>query len=540
MIAQRIAPGLRRSHYGFTGWLGHDDAVWQQELALAREAIRPANCQITGTDKDKQAIAIALENAKLAGVENSIEFLVKDLFAPDFTVESAKGLMLTNPPYGERLSADDTLYQHMGAAVSEHFAGWQCGIFTADTAPLKQARLPLKPLLSLKNGSIDCQLFDGRVPAMSAAPAKPSTARASYTDETASTPPDAQPLQHKRTTEKSVSFNIDIDAFVNRIKKNQKRLKAWRKREQVTAWRIYDADLPEFAVAIDVYDCDQRYVVVQEYQAPETVNVAMAEARLQAILQALPAVLEVEAQCVHLKVRHKQAGSEQYQKHASSNITGTIAEHGYQLSVNFSDYLDTGLFLDHRKVRRYIQEQSSGNRFLNLFCYTGSATVAAASGGAKHTTSVDLSNRYTQWLTRNLQLNQLPADVHNVVRSDVLTWIKEYNGPAFDLILLDPPTFSNSTDVEDDWNLQRDHVACIDACMSMLSSDGTLVFSNNYRRFKLSGELMADSNDKALKPGRPKYRVEDRSRWSIDVDFQRNARIHQCWFITHNEGEPGG
>jgi len=355
---------------------------------------------------------------------------------------------------------------------------------------------------------------------------------------------------------------VDARPFANRLNKNLKRLKSWLKREQISAWRVYDADLPEFAVAIDVYDCADRHVVVQEYQAPATVNTAMAAARLTSLMQVIPSSLQVHADCVHLKVRERQAGLAQYEKHSGASVTGIVQELGYALECNFTDYLDTGLFLDHRRVRRFIKESASGKRFLNLFSYTGSASIAAASGGADKTVSVDLSNRYSQWLTRNFRLNQLHEDRNEVVRSDVNLWLEANKTKSFDLILLDPPTFSNSTGIDADWNVQRDHAKCIHACMAMLEPGGTLIFSNNYRRFKLDPALgtvhVANKGGKKTAPVKTdkvsrdtnslstvesanstvshtgkQYEIEDRSHWSIDQDFQRNARIHQCWFFSH-------
>jgi len=545
MIANNIAPGLHRDYFGFSGWLGHDESLWQSVLSKAKSAVTHTACILRGTDKDRRAIAIAKENAQLAGVEESVQFSVSDLFHANFnlpnvigsTDDCGDGLLVTNPPYGERLVADAAFYESLGGALSRHFAGWRCAVFTATAAPMKQARLPLKSELELRNGSIDCGLFEGNIPTSSVVRENNRDTQKIVSDDNGAETENvvAGSAVWATSTSGSVSSasnasvskaedHIDIQAFVNRVRKNAKKLKSWQKRESISAWRTYDADLPEFAVAIDIYDCGidaqrERHVVVQEYQAPATVNAAMAEARLNAILKAVPDCLETNPDNVHLKVRQKHSRESQYQKQNSTNVSGVCLENGYQLQLNFSDYLDTGLFLDHRKLRSYVQQQAKGKRFLNLFCYTGSVTVAAASGGASASVSLDLSKRYTEWLQRNLRLNKLASAEHEVIRADVIDWLKNYKGPQFDLIFLDPPTFSNSTDVENDWNLQRDHGACIRACMDMLSEKGTLVFSNNFRRFKLDTDLP--------------YRIEDKSRWSIDMDFQRNARIHQCWFIKH-------
>jgi len=576
MMACNIAPGLHREYFGFTGWLGHDEQLWKKTISDARSAVQPVGCDIRGADKDKRAIDLAIDNASIAGVENSVSFAQGDVLTETFKVNVANGLVLTNPPYGERLEIDSSFYHNLGSALSATYDGWDVGLFTADSAPVRQTRLPLKSELSTRNGPIDCALYQGKIPKASASgDASVWSATRGGSDSSASvTQSDAFALDahkpapasqfeasgsnagvdHKAALKAS---GVDTQAFANRLKKNLKHLKSWCKRERIAAWRVYDADLPEFAVAIDIYDCDEpveseaqvakRHVVVQEYQAPATVNSAMASARLSALLQVIPESLQVDPDRVHLKVREKQSGTAQYEKHASRGVTGLVRESGYVLECNFTDYLDTGLFLDHRRIRQFIQETANGKRFLNLFSYTGSATIAAAIGGATNTVSVDLSNRYSQWLTRNLRLNQLDELKNDVIRSDVMKWLDTNKSKRFDLILLDPPTFSNSTGVDADWNVQRDHEACIHACMAMLEPDGTLVFSNNYRRFKLSPELgTVHAAKKGNKPSAlaetakntncetgKQYKIEDRSHWSIDRDFQRNPRIHQCWFLSH-------
>ncbi|MFT5893761.1 MAG: 23S rRNA (guanine2445-N2)-methyltransferase / 23S rRNA (guanine2069-N7)-methyltransferase, partial [bacterium] len=256
---------------------------------------------------------------------------------------------------------------------------------------------------------------------------------------------------------------------------------------------------------------------------------AMAQARLKVIMEVVPEFLDISPEDVHLKVREVQTGLQQYEKQDSAgSMTTMVPEFGATLEVNFTDYLDTGLFLDHRPVRRHLYKQAEGKRFLNLFAYTATATIAALAGGASSSVSVDTSNRYCQWARRNLDRNQAALQNHEVVRQDVMAWLRDAavgirDESMFDLILLDPPTFSNSSSLDDDWNVQRDHVAAIDACLNVLSPGGTLIFSNNFRRFKLDASLSEDS-DRGI-------RVEDKSRWSIDRDFQRNPRIHQCWFI---------
>lgn len=529
MIACNIAPGLARSYYGFLGWLGHDDSAWNLIKNDAQQAPVSAPCSMTGSDQDAKAIQLAIENAELAGVSDAVSFTHQNIRQATSMTTLPTGLLVTNPPYGERLSIDHEFYTDLGRALSRHYDGWHCGLFAAVAAPIRDLRLPLKPSLSVRNGSIDCELYQGDIPRASGSAKKELASNKdidSADNQKSPSPWDSatNASSAKRAPETAAALPaVDATPFANRLKKNARHLKSWCKREQVHAFRVYDSDLPEFAVAVDVYDCDERHVVVQEYQAPATVNTEMARARLKALMLKVPECLNVSSDNIHLKTREKQSGLAQYEKQSAKGITAIVDEYDYRLELNFSDYLDTGLFLDHRKVRRYIQGESAGKRFLNLFAYTGSGTIAAVSGGAAYSVSVDLSNRYCQWATRNLRHNQYDENVHAVIKSDVSQWLANNTDTEFDLILLDPPTFSNSTGIDADWNVQRDHVSCIDACMNILSSNGTLIFSNNYRRFKLDKSLSAGSQ----------YNIEDKSRWSIDQDFQRNTRIHQCWFITH-------
>lgn len=505
MIASNTAPGLLREYFGFKGWKHHDQSVWQALLTEARESVRASPVLIGGADQDEAAVESARQNVAAAGLQDTVSLWHQPLSYALPTEFSAcqKGIVVTNPPYGERLAADARFYAEMGAELSRQFGGWYCALFTATTAPSNRMRLPLKTLQKAHNGGIDCVLLGGYIPA-------------------------SVGVRSKST--EVVEAGIDATPFVNRLKKNQKGLKGWLKQNSINAYRLYDADLPDFAVAIDIYNGDREtHCVVQEYEAPATVNLAVAQQRLDAVLHTLPACLNIPHEHIHLKVRQKKTGSDQYEKRvASGTKTLVVEELGARLELNLSDYLDTGLFLDHRPVRRFIKQNAAGKRFLNLFSYTGSATVAAVLGQASTSVSVDSSNRYCQWAKRNLDNNGAAAQLHEVVRQDVFAWLEAAQPGAsgsrlFDMVLLDPPTFSNSTDNDRDWNVQRDHVEIINACLRLMAPGALLIFSNNYRRFKPDDILLADTNSG--------LHVENRSRWSIDRDFHRNQRIHQCWFI---------
>jgi len=305
--------------------------------------------------------------------------------------------------------------------------------------------------------------------------------------------------------------------FANRIRKNRKRLARWLKREQVSCYRLYDADMPEYAVAVDIYD---GWAHVAEYQAPQGIDPEAAARRLDEVRAALPAALEFPADAIVYKQRRRQRGSEQYQKQDNRGEFISVNEGRARLLVNLSDYLDTGLFLDHRPLRRRLAAEAKGADFLNLFCYTGSATVHAALGGARSTTSVDLSNTYLAWLRKNLAHNGLDESRNTLVRASCPEWLAQATG-GYDLVLLDPPSFSNSTAMAESFDVQRDHPALVRAAMAVLRPSGQLYFSNNRRGFRLDPDLQAE------------YHCEDISGATIDPDFERNPKIHCCWLLRH-------
>jgi 23S rRNA (guanine2445-N2)-methyltransferase / 23S rRNA (guanine2069-N7)-methyltransferase len=305
--------------------------------------------------------------------------------------------------------------------------------------------------------------------------------------------------------------------FGNRLKKNAKQLDNWARKNDISCYRLYDADMPEYAVAVDRY---RDWVHVSEYRAPAKVDPEAAERRLRDVVRAIPSALDVHPGQVVLKQRQRQKGKQQYEKYGQAGEFIEVQEGQAKLLVNLKDYLDTGLFLDHRPVRLKIAELARGKRFLNLFCYTATASVHAALGGAKWTDSVDMSQTYLDWGRKNMALNGLSETSNRMVRADVREWLKD-NDAKYDLILLDPPTFSNSKRMEGVLDVQRDHETLIKRAMHMLEPGGLLIFSNNQRKFELAEGISE------------RYQLENRTDWSIDKDFQRNKSIHQCWFIRH-------
>jgi len=307
--------------------------------------------------------------------------------------------------------------------------------------------------------------------------------------------------------------------LANRLRKNLRHLGKWARREGVTCYRVYDADLPEYALAVDLYE---KWVHVQEYEAPPTIDPAVAQARLAGAMAVIPEALGIPADRVALKVRRRQRGPAQYERHATTGQFHEVHEGGLRFLVNLTDYLDTGLFLDHRPIRALIRSVVAGGRFLNLFAYTGAASVHAAAGGAVSTTTVDMSSVYLDWARRNMALNGFAEGRgHRFVRADCLAWLASPHSERYHVIFVDPPTFSNSKRMgPTTFDVQRDHVALLQNVARLLARDGLILFSNNFRHFQMHRSAL------------PGLSVEDITRRTIPPDFQRNPRIHNCWRIT--------
>lgn len=309
-----------------------------------------------------------------------------------------------------------------------------------------------------------------------------------------------------------------ITSFANRLGKNIKHYLKWARRQNIEAWRMYDRDIPQFPFAIDVYG---SHIHLQEYDTGWQMKPEEYEAWLAEVLEAISFVTGFPPDHIHFKRRERQKGTKQYLKTGKEGADFTITENDRKFWINLDKYLDTGLFLDHRNTRRKVGEIAAGKRFLNLFSYTGSFTVYAATGGAVSSETVDLSNTYLDWARRNFALNHIDETKHEIIRADVLQYLQTAysEGKQFDLIVMDPPSFSNSKKMPDILDIQRDHGKLINGAMRLLASDGLMFFSNNLRSFELDAELVG------------KFAVKDISKQSVPEDF-RNKKIHQCWEIT--------
>jgi len=533
-IAADRAPGLDREYFGFVGWAGHDADVWSRLVSEAQERARDGMAaaigrglegMIRGHDRDPGAIRNARANAERAGVQSLVRFDVRALAdaAPvsrDAAVESAEhpantaaSLVCTNPPYGVRLEDRETaraVHRELGVVLRERFQGWNAAVLTGSPEFGLELGIRAHRTHTVWNGAIECRLLRMRVEAGSAR----EPGRLGKADTNLRATPGAQ-------------------MFANRLAKNLKKHQSWADRNDVSCYRLYDADMPEYAFAIDIYRTvhdaadagGQNWLYVQEYAAPAEIELEAVRKRRGEALSTLSDVTGVPTERIRVRTRRRTKRGEQYSKVQDRSDYHVVMEGGLKFLVNFDDYLDTGLFLDHRLTRSRLRAAAAGKRFLNLFAYTSTASVYAAAGDAAATLSVDMSNTYLNWAQRNFELNGLSARTNGLVQADVRVWLQDSarGRDRYDLVFIDPPTFSNSKRMEGVLDVDRDHPALIDGCARLLAPGGLIVFSTNSQRFRLDETL----------PER--YDVRDISRQTLPKDFERNLRIHRCFEVRIRE-----
>ena len=531
MIAADYAPGLLRDYFGFIGWKKHDAECWKKLRDEAQQR-KTAGLEklpvIVGFDQNRHTINAALTHIANAGLQNIIHVERRDIEDAKPAESWKPGLLICNPPYGERLGDEQEtaeLYKKFGESLKAHFIGWKAAMIISNPELGFRLGIRSQKPITLFNGALECKLLRLHIEESNFFIPKAKTQEERISQ---ATERPAQPGQPDACAE----------MFANRLKKNLKKLSRWARQNHITCYRVYDADLPEYAVAVDIYQGEayrsqltplanipvgeHTWVNVQEYEPPKSIDQHKADQRLAGLLAEIPHVLGVNREQVFLKIRRKQRSTDQYEKHGDQGRFHIIEEGGVKLLVNFEDYLDTGLFLDHRPIRLLIQQQAKDKRFLNLFAYTGSATIHAAVGGAKSTTTVDMSNTYINWAKNNMALNKTTGE-HEFIQADCLEWLdheaRRPNPGQYDLIFLDPPTFSNSKRMDDVFDIQQDHVQLINNAVALLAPDGVLYFSTNFRRFKMD------------KPALSGLTLEDITATTIPEDFSRNPKIHYCWRI---------
>lgn len=507
MIQTNRAPGIQRQ-FGFMGWHGHDNTLWQTLKTEAQQrhdtALQQPLPQFYAYDADWDAVKATRQNIIAAGFEDLLahikieERVLADW--PDFQLEGKKAFIITNPPYGERLgdkASNRALYQGLAWQLQKFLPNQQAAILAshieqADVLPLENTQT-----LRLMNGNL------------------PIYVRAGIVVSKLDKPPF---LANWQATPVEIEGAQD---FANRLQKNISNLKKQALRENVSCLRLYDADLPDFNLVVDLYDDNLH---VQEYAPPKTIDPEKAKKRFNLALAVIRQVLGLPREKVFIKTRARQKGITQYEKQSEVSKRFIVQEGNVRVFINLTDYLDTGLFLDHRPMRLRIAQEAKGKHFLNLYSYTSTVSVHAAVGGAASTTSVDLSNTYLNWSKQNFALNGLTVDhpdqQHQFFEADVFEWLKEGH-ETYELIFIDPPTFSNSKKFQGTFDVQRDHASLLKRAMNRLSNGGTLYFSNNFQKFELDDELAA------------RFDVQEITEKTIGFDFKRNHKIHRAWRFRH-------
>lgn len=595
ILADR-APGLERRNWGFQSWSEHDAATWRE---LINEADRRAElakgrvARIVATDPSGDAVACARRILKAAGLADRVIFAQPDLD------KISRKLMMPACCGGEPrgfvfLDTTETAISKMSRvldlATSLHAGA--CGadpvramLSTMPTVALTRDDLLIRTLgeparslrvmpnneeaeffiFSAANGAISAG--EGNVAAEDSMPAEDAV-------ESSVAPSPATTLIDLGDGKPCPVLIPESEQFARRLRKVAKLRRKWAQREGVTCYRVYDADLPDYSAAIDLYEGSAttpgRWLVIAEYAAPREVDPALAEARLLDILTLAPRILQVDPDNVFAKARIRSRGGSQYGKQAGGTSpsgqhgkggkprgtrggsasnrpsqgagSGTpsdirtrrlplIEEGGLTFAVNFNDYLDTGIFLDHRITRGLVRDHARGKRFfLNLFAYTGTATCYAADAGVEETVTVDLSNTYLDWAERNMEQNGFVGPDHHYVRADVMSWIRDMRQTRnrWDLIFCDPPTFSNSSKMgRRTWDVQRDHVELLVGLSRLLSREGEAIFSCNLRTFRPDIEELA----------RAGVVLTDITDETIPEDFARNKKIHHCYLVKRYTSE---
>lgn len=512
MIALDIAPGTFREYLGVFGWEQFNPSLWQATIDSANIR-RQSNSNrhklnIQGSDRNPKVVSNALANVERAEVGEVVQVHIAALDQISQIDLPPAGLLIVNPPYSERLGDFDEvkdLYLELGELLKNQFVGWNASVLSPQKDFGHSLNIRAKKIYKFNNASIACELLNFEIN-------------------------EAYFLSKKNPSLIDNDFKAKLsDAAIqlcNRIEKNRSKLKKYLKSNDISCYRIYDADLPEYNAAIDVYG---DYLHIQEYRAPKTIDEKTAIGRIKDIQRVAAGIYQLPLSQVFIKQRRQQKGDWQYETKGRDEYGVEtqkdffiVKECSRKFRVNLKDYLDTGLFIDHRKTRSIVAELSKGKTLLNLFCYTGAFSVYAATQGAT-TINVDLSNTYLNWSKENFKLNKIDLSKHQFIRDDSLKWLEDAvaKQEIYDVIFLDPPTFSNSKKMDNHFDVQKDHVNLIEQCLAILSADGILIFSNNFNHFKMEFTRTDD------------IFVQEISKKTTSQDFFRKP-LHRCWQISRS------
>lgn len=559
LIGRRMAPGRNR-RFAMEHWPSVSQDAWQQAREEADDLKLPSLPERPmGTDIDPESLKMARYHAEQAGVVEDLHFQQR-AFA-DLSSQRQYGCTIMNPPYGLRLGEDDEVEElyRMLPQVLRRLPTWSHYMLTArgDLEQLVGQRADRRR--KLYNAQIECtyfQFYGPRPPrATQVGQAAPTTEANTDTPPTVSQPSTEQtptaetsteqqpatlapsikpanenapvnlPPVHRHSIEKpAVAFgglrdeaNRQAEEFANRLKKLARHLRKYPTKRGITCYRIYERDIPEIPLVVDRYE-DALHIA--EFERPHDRTAAEHADWLDFMVTTAAKALDIPRNQTFLKHRARQRGASQYERFDRRGAVRVVNEGGLKFQVNLSDYLDTGLFLDHRQTRAMVRDLADGKRFLNLFAYTGAFTVYAAAGGAATTTSIDLSGTYQDWTAENLRLNGFEGVEHRLLRSDANEFLAlMHPSEQYDLAIVDPPTFSNSKRLERDWDIQRDHGPLLQQVIAHMAPGGIIFFSTNSRRFKLNESALAGTT------------VREISKQTVPDDF-RNQRIHRCWRLV--------
>ena len=535
LIGRRIAPGLERS-FAAEAWPRIPAEIWTQARDAARAEIQAEMPGfIMGTDIDGSVLTVARKHAAQAGVANDIHFEQK-AFA-DTASRKLYGCLICNPPYGERISRRpevQELYASM-PGVLRNLRTWSHYILSADKHFERIVGQPADRRRKLYNGPIECTYYQFHGPKPEdAAPITPergaresrrlaagtsvATSGATTDAPAATTAPATAPAPANAPAFGGITPKMreQARAFGDRLLKRAHHFRRWPTQLGITCFRLYERDIPEVPLIVDRYDTRLH---ISEYERPHTHTPGEHADWLDLMARTAGEALGVAWGDVFVKHRAPQRGATQHQRQGEEGRVFEVQEGGLRFLVNLSDYVDTGLFLDHRITRGLVRAEAQGKRVLNLYGYTGAFTVYAAAGGAARTTTVDLSATYLEWAERNMALNGLVGPQHRFVNDDATAFLAEHPSlPSYELAIVDPPTFTNSKKLDSAWDIQRGHAALLNRVLELLAPDGVIFFSTNFRRFKLEEEQIAGA-------------FREISQQTVPPDF-RNRRIHRAWRIT--------
>lgn len=520
LMAGDVAPGLTRTRWGFMGWAGNDESVWHEVLDDADEraqASERVTCVFV-TDARGPERECSRARAKSAGVGSLIRVFEDqkglwqavsqgsgDLLFASGLFASSDVPAATLPAQYAQLATEFLAHENLqGAAI----------LVEGSDADAYLGRERDKSF-DCMNGSAPCQmaLYDLKA--------------------------DASKREHVTVRDTSVAvYDASAQQFADRLSKMMKRRRKWAQKEGIFAYRVYDADLPDYNMAIDLYigagkSQGRQLVHVAEYAPPKSIDPLKSARRMADALNIIAVVFELSAENVFVKRRVRARGGSQYvdagskeTRHGQASTAGRIVtqENGLLFEIDLASYLDTGLFLDHRDTRELVGKLAADKSFLNLFAYTCTASVYAAANKARFTTSVDLSNTYLQWGERNMKLNSLMNQHQEFLRADCLQWVREtrHSKMRWDLIFVDPPTFSNSAKMGSrSWDVQKDHAELLIGVSRLLTRGGAAIFSCNLRGFKLDREPLEKAG----------IQIVDITEKTIPLDFERHANIHHCFVL---------